>query len=211
MPLVIHPSSCCDICLDPYSNSSATSPHAIECGHIFCLGCVNLGQLAPRNNIYLVLSHILRCLHSLNQNICPLCREPFDPDRAKKLHVGNSPRQENAEQPRDDAERGIVEQGVVHDYAGFLLHRMSLVSSEGISEVEVAEVVSEVQEWLQSQPDDPNSVSPLYSACASQARRTPIPAANTFPKSSQISHMVILEYTTSSCLRFPPTIQSSST
>jgi hypothetical protein len=165
--LVIHPSSCCDICLDPYSNSSdrANSPHAIECGHIFCLGCVHLGQLAPRNNIHL-LSHVLRCLHSLNTETCPLCREPFDPDRAKKLHVGNSPRQESAEQPGDDAERGIVEQGVVHDHAGFLLHRMSLVSGEGTPEVEVAEVVSEVQEWLHFQPDDLNSVSPFYSASA---------------------------------------------
>lgn len=150
MPLVIHPSSCCDICLDPYSNSSdrANSPHAIECGHIFCLGC----------------------LHSLNTETCPLCREPFDPDRAKKLHVGNSPRQESAEQPGDDAERGIVEQGVVHDHAGFLLHRMSLVSGEGTPEVEVAEVVSEVQEWLQSQPDDLNSNIPLRAALDSLQR-----------------------------------------
>ncbi|KAG2338988.1 hypothetical protein BDR05DRAFT_835054, partial [Suillus weaverae] len=65
--LVVHPSSSCDICLDHYSISSdlATSPHAIDCGHIFCL----------------------RCLHSLNTSTCPLCRELFDPDRIKKLHV----------------------------------------------------------------------------------------------------------------------------
>jgi hypothetical protein len=54
----------------------------------------------------------------------------------------------------------------VHDHAGFLLHRMSLVSGEGTPEVEVAVVVSEVHEWLQSQPDDLNSVSPFYSASA---------------------------------------------
>ncbi|KAG1838594.1 hypothetical protein DFJ58DRAFT_813836 [Suillus subalutaceus] len=139
--LVVHPSSCCDICLDPYSTSDlATSPHAIaECGHIFCF----------------------RCLHSLNTNTCPLCREVFDPDRVKKLHIGNPSDQENAE--GDNAE-----QGVVYDHANLLLHRMSLVSGEGIPEVDVAEVVSEVQEWLQSQPDDSNSVSPFHSAGASQ-------------------------------------------
>jgi hypothetical protein len=88
---------------------------------------------------------------------------------------------------------------------------MSLISGEGTPEFEVAEVVSEVQEWLRSQPDDPNSVSPFYSAGASQARRITILAANILPNSSQISHMVFLAYTTSSCLRFPSAIQSSST
>ncbi|KAG2126894.1 uncharacterized protein EDB93DRAFT_246243 [Suillus bovinus] len=143
MPLVAHPSSRCDVCLDPYSTSSdlGTSPHAIECGHIFCL----------------------RCLHSLTTSICPLCREFFDLDRAKKLHVGNPSEQINAEQ--DNAE-----QGVVNDRADFLLHRMSVVSGEGVPEVDVVEVVSEVQEWLQSQPDDPNSHIPLRAALDSLQR-----------------------------------------
>ncbi|KAG2034186.1 hypothetical protein BDR03DRAFT_870550, partial [Suillus americanus] len=79
----------------------------------------------------------------------------------KKLHVGNPSERENAEP--DNAE-----QGVVYDHANFLLHRMSLVSGEGVPETDVAEVVSEVQEWLQSQPDDPNSVSSFHSAGASQ-------------------------------------------
>ncbi|KAG1816393.1 uncharacterized protein BJ212DRAFT_1271429 [Suillus subaureus] len=149
--LVVHPSSRCDICLDPYSTSDlATSPHAIaECGHIFCF----------------------RCLYSLSTSTCPLCREVFDPDRVKKLHVGNTSEQENAERDdadRDNTERDNAEQGVVYDHANLLLHRMSLVLGEGVPEADVAEVVSEVQEWLQSQPDDPNSVSPFHSAGASQ-------------------------------------------
>ncbi|KAG2034184.1 hypothetical protein BDR03DRAFT_870590 [Suillus americanus] len=164
--LVVHPSSRCDICLDPYSTSSdpATSPHAIECGHIFCL----------------------RCLHSLNTSTCPLCREHFDPDYVKKLHVGNPPERENAEQ----------------DNAGFLLHRMSLVSGEGVPEVDVVEVVSKVQEWLHSQPDDSNSVSPVHSAGACQ---------NLTQILLNFSYAAFLAYITSSCLRFPPAIQSSST
>lgn len=141
--LVVHPSSRCDICLEPYSTSDlATSPHAIaECGHIFCF----------------------RCLHSLNTSTCPLCRQVFDPNRVKKLHIGNPSEQGNAE--RDD-----TEQGVVYNHADSLLHRMSLVSAEGVPEVDVVEVVSEVQEWLRSQPDDPTSHVPLRAAFDSLQR-----------------------------------------
>lgn len=136
--LIVHPSSCCDICLDPYSTSSdlATSPHAIGCGHIFCLGC----------------------LHSLNTSTCPLCRELFDLNCVKKLHVGNPPEREN------------TEQDVVHDHAELLLHRISLVSYEGVPEIDVVEVISEVQEWLLSQPGDPFSHIPLRAALDSLQR-----------------------------------------
>ncbi len=35
--LVVHPSSQCDVCLDPYTwTLPAKTPHAIQCGHIFC-------------------------------------------------------------------------------------------------------------------------------------------------------------------------------
>ena len=35
--LVLHPSSRCDVCLDPYSwETPDQTPHAIPCGHIFC-------------------------------------------------------------------------------------------------------------------------------------------------------------------------------
>ncbi|KAG2112454.1 hypothetical protein BD769DRAFT_58559 [Suillus cothurnatus] len=50
--LVIHPASCCDVCLDPYSTSSgrAHSPHAIACGHVFCLTCVPTPCQVPSSN-----------------------------------------------------------------------------------------------------------------------------------------------------------------
>lgn len=47
---------------------------------------------------------------------------------------------------------------------------MSLVSGEGVPEVDVIKVVSEVQEWLQSQPDDLNSHIPLRTALDSLQR-----------------------------------------
>ncbi|KAJ7107615.1 hypothetical protein C8R43DRAFT_199678 [Mycena crocata] len=64
MPLVLHSSSCCDVCLDAYSDSDG-SPHAIPCGHIFCRTC--LVSVEPTN--------------------CPLCRKAFNRERIKKLHV----------------------------------------------------------------------------------------------------------------------------
>ncbi|KAG0702641.1 hypothetical protein DFH29DRAFT_491900 [Suillus ampliporus] len=136
--LVVHPASCCDVCLDPYSISSelANSPHAIACGHIFCL----------------------TCLRSLSPSACPLCRKPFQSDRIKKLHLANPPELDNAEQ---DA---------INTHATLLLQHVALVSGEETPEADVVEVVTEVQEWLQSQPDDPNSHMPLRAAVSSLQR-----------------------------------------
>ncbi|KAF9223121.1 hypothetical protein BS17DRAFT_880769 [Gyrodon lividus] len=69
--LVVHPASLCDVCLDPYivSPEPTNSPHAIACGHIFCL----------------------TCLRNLSPSACPLCRKVFQPDRVKKLHVAGPP------------------------------------------------------------------------------------------------------------------------
>ncbi|KAF8066654.1 hypothetical protein FPV67DRAFT_1495829 [Lyophyllum atratum] len=66
MPLIIHPSSCCDVCLEPLTYDEPRPPFAIPCGHIFCI----------------------ECLHQMHPSICPLCRKPFIPDRSKKLITG---------------------------------------------------------------------------------------------------------------------------
>ncbi|KAJ7706376.1 hypothetical protein B0H17DRAFT_1326041 [Mycena rosella] len=69
MPLVLHSSSCCDVCLESYSWNplvdDALHPHAIPCGHIFCRTC--LVTVEPTN--------------------CPLCRKAFNRERIKKLHI----------------------------------------------------------------------------------------------------------------------------
>lgn len=65
--LQVHPDSTCDVCLDQYSFSNpAKTPHAIACGHIFCLECL---------------------AHLNHPTSCPLCRKAFGIDRVKKLHV----------------------------------------------------------------------------------------------------------------------------
>jgi len=72
--LIIHSTSCCDICLDEYTLArAANSPHAISCGHIFCL----------------------KCLRTLYPRTCPFCRKRFDLNRIKKLHVANEPNEED--------------------------------------------------------------------------------------------------------------------
>ncbi|KAJ6519639.1 hypothetical protein C8R45DRAFT_28983 [Mycena sanguinolenta] len=78
MPLVLHESSSCDVCLDGYSwQTPDNAPHAIPCGHIFCRSC--LLSVEPPN--------------------CPLCRKAFYHDRVKKLHV---------EPPESDAGRDLL-------------------------------------------------------------------------------------------------------
>ncbi|KAJ6604469.1 hypothetical protein DFH09DRAFT_1122796 [Mycena vulgaris] len=79
MPLVLHPSSCCDVCLDSYSwETQEDSPHAIPCGHIFCRTC--LVTVEPTN--------------------CPLCRKAFNRERIKKLHV---------DRPETDTEADLLQ------------------------------------------------------------------------------------------------------
>jgi len=64
MPLILHLSSCCDICTEGYDfNDLSKSPHAIECGHIFCGTCIR--DFIPK--------------------VCPFCRKPFA--EGHKLHV----------------------------------------------------------------------------------------------------------------------------
>ncbi|KAK7692033.1 hypothetical protein QCA50_005438 [Cerrena zonata] len=66
MPLILHHSSTCDVCQDPFTwDEQEKSPHAIPCGHVFCRGCLLL--MYPNN--------------------CPLCRKPYLCERIKKLHV----------------------------------------------------------------------------------------------------------------------------
>ncbi|OJA11956.1 hypothetical protein AZE42_08064 [Rhizopogon vesiculosus] len=129
--LVVHPASRCDVCLDPYAISSepASFPHAITCGHIFCL----------------------TCLLSLSPSACPLCRKFFQPDHIKKLHVANSSELDS-------------EQDATNARSNLLLRRVALVSGEDTPEADVVQVLTEVQEWLRSQPRDSNSVS-LFHIC----------------------------------------------
>ncbi|KAI0317707.1 hypothetical protein OF83DRAFT_111295 [Amylostereum chailletii] len=78
--LFVHPTSTCDICKQAYSWDAPdddapeetrwlTRPHALECGHIFCLICLN--RRSPP--------------------LCTLCDGSNPPQRFKRLHVNPPP------------------------------------------------------------------------------------------------------------------------
>ncbi|KIK57311.1 hypothetical protein GYMLUDRAFT_754114 [Collybiopsis luxurians FD-317 M1] len=75
-----HPTSTCDVCLDPYSwdETSLKQPYAIPCGHIYCRAC----------------------LESVQPECCPLCRQRYRRDSIKKLHM---------DPPPNDNENAIVQ------------------------------------------------------------------------------------------------------
>ncbi|KAF8548733.1 hypothetical protein OG21DRAFT_1489144 [Imleria badia] len=123
---VVHPATLCDVCFNPYiigSSEPANSPHAIVCGHIFCL----------------------TCLRNISPSACPLCRKSFQPDRIRKLHVAGPPELDGA---------ATIDAGATQ-----LLQCVALVSGEDVSDVEVIEVVTEVEEWLSSNSAEDNSVA----------------------------------------------------
>ncbi|KAK0440282.1 hypothetical protein EV421DRAFT_1712555 [Armillaria borealis] len=56
--------STCDVCLEPFGNDTK-APCSIECGHVFCLNCLN----------------------QITRLKCPLCRSRFEPQGFVKLHI----------------------------------------------------------------------------------------------------------------------------
>ncbi|TCD68143.1 hypothetical protein EIP91_011509 [Steccherinum ochraceum] len=81
MPLLVYPSSTCDICKDEYYSSvveaqwvtpngqhTPKTPHSINCGHVFCDSC-------------------LHQMRTHTSSVCPLCRVPYSQNGIVKLHV----------------------------------------------------------------------------------------------------------------------------
>ncbi|KAI0030165.1 hypothetical protein K488DRAFT_88015 [Vararia minispora EC-137] len=93
MPLIADPSSTCIICNLPYSYADhddaakrQRAPHALTCGHIFCLGC---------------LERTLR-----ERPSCPLCRMPCDVSRIVRLFLDSAAQSvEDAPATRDARRR----------------------------------------------------------------------------------------------------------
>lgn len=142
--LIVHPSSTCDICLDGYNwTTPANAPHAIACGHVFCLRCVE--QL---RDIRLLLRKCIRCLRLLSPSTCPLCRKAFQPDRIKKLHV------DRLATGNDDDDRTQAEEFE-------LIQHVALFFGENTPDEDVNTVLGEVHDWLALQGDNPSSVSVL--------------------------------------------------
>ncbi len=124
--LIVDPSSTCDVCLEPYSwATTANTPHAIACGHVFCL------QYAffICGDGYFCLNNCVRCLRSTQPSACPLCRKAFVPDRIKKIHVDRYT-------PGDEDE--------VNEF----LRRIALLSGENVEAEDVMKLTHEIHNWL---------------------------------------------------------------
>lgn len=133
MMLIVHPTSTCDVCLEPYSwTNTSSTPHAIACGHVFCLQYVLKFSL-----LYVTCNEVCisRCLLSTHPSNCPLCRKAYIPERVKKLHV--DPHSETME---DDVLFQINRR----------LRRLALTSGENTPEGEAMDVIREVNGWLAS-------------------------------------------------------------
>ncbi|KAL0575426.1 hypothetical protein V5O48_006542 [Marasmius crinis-equi] len=69
--LCLSTGSACDVCLEPFGGE-LKAPSALECGHVFCTGCLN----------------------QITRTSCPLCRKSYDPRRSIELiaDVDGAPR-----------------------------------------------------------------------------------------------------------------------
>ncbi|EIN11607.1 hypothetical protein PUNSTDRAFT_141918 [Punctularia strigosozonata HHB-11173 SS5] len=86
MPLVLDASSSCDICLEEYTYEDAySSPHAIPCGHVFCLTCIE----------------------SFDPETCPFCRKSFNAQTIRKLQADCANPQSSTARAED--ERGVID------------------------------------------------------------------------------------------------------
>ena len=95
------------------------------------------------------LHHYLRCLEQLEPSTCPLCRKHFQADRVKKLHVDKAP-------DESDGSNRLLD-----SHSNVLLQRIAMVSGDRAPDADVAEVITEVFQWLENESDALNAVSHL--------------------------------------------------
>ncbi|KIY72044.1 hypothetical protein CYLTODRAFT_69834 [Cylindrobasidium torrendii FP15055 ss-10] len=80
MPLYVHSSSTCDVCLRNYA--ADLQPYGIPCGHIFCKDCLARILSTREEQRTINLSTIPA------RGECPLCRRNYrDLESAKRLRV----------------------------------------------------------------------------------------------------------------------------
>ena len=159
--LIVHPSSQCDVCLDPYTWSTPTkTPHAIQCGHVFCHGCVLAFRLlcAPARlaNDFPSSRTIpwspSSCLRTVSPSNCPLCRKAFNPERIKKLHVDRPPTE------------GTALAGSAAEESEFM-YRAGMLFTEGAEQADVNALVEEVMAWLSQRTSSTVRPSSDHSCC----------------------------------------------
>ncbi|KAF8915671.1 hypothetical protein CPB85DRAFT_1217506 [Mucidula mucida] len=123
MPFLLGSGSQCDVCLETFS-AEERAPCSIECGHVFCL----------------------KCLNSLTRSKCPLCRQRFDPRSLVKLHIDvDEVRSPSRAQDRP----GESEDDLV---AKKFQERIAAAANEGTTEQAVRQLIDECKSFLSQQP-----------------------------------------------------------
>ncbi|KIY72328.1 hypothetical protein CYLTODRAFT_388978 [Cylindrobasidium torrendii FP15055 ss-10] len=131
MPLLLGSGSTCDVCLDAFDADNC-APCSIECGHIFCL----------------------KCLNALSRPKCPLCRSRFEPQSVVKLHIDVD--EVRPPSQAHDGPRALSDDQVV---ANSYQERIASACNEGSSEPALRQLIDECRQFLGQQPR--NSFSDL--------------------------------------------------
>ncbi|KAI0030540.1 hypothetical protein K488DRAFT_7517, partial [Vararia minispora EC-137] len=129
--LIVHASSTCDICLEPFlPGADARPPCAIQCGHVFCRPCIE----------------------ALTKLLCPLCRAHFDPRSVRRLHVdlASTP---HTSPPRPPAHIPTADDPAASD-ADALKARLVDMIREGANAARFQALLAELTSWLSLQPKD---------------------------------------------------------
>ncbi|TFY76818.1 hypothetical protein EWM64_g7194 [Hericium alpestre] len=129
--LILHPSSACDICIEPFVLEAThpnhrRAPCVIECGHVFCDSC----------------------LDSFQQTACPLCRTPFDERLIRKIHIDIKPLLPSDRSPMPTVPEQLeAEKHRIKD-------RLTAMMRDGASGRERETVLNEAKDWLRK--NDPH-------------------------------------------------------
>jgi hypothetical protein len=147
--LIVHSSSTCDICLEPFTWAlTSATPHVIPCGHVFCSQCV-IDQIRHTVQRF---SLSFRCLQSVHPSRCPFCRKLYDPQRVKKLHV-------DPHLPEDE-DNAILQ-------TNRLIRRLASASGEDTPEEIVRAAIADASTWLMehtpASPEQEHHVTHLVS------------------------------------------------
>lgn len=177
--LVLSPSSTCDVCLEPYRLEGENAddlrlPCAIECGHVFCYGCVQL-SLSYLICGSLILHHhpLYSCINNLGRLSCPLCRSYYDPRSVRRLHVDiqigpdrapvdyhnpnstnelgliHGPSSETMEKAEKVVGANMEDEGKRH-----LTAQLVSLVRQGAEGPEFQAILKQTKEWLRERPDE---------------------------------------------------------
>ncbi|KAK0443117.1 uncharacterized protein EV420DRAFT_1278094 [Desarmillaria tabescens] len=116
--------STCDVCLEPFGNDTK-APCSIECGHVFCLNCLN----------------------QITRLKCPLCRSRFEPQGFVKLHIDVDDVRSSSHSPERPPSASPAELE-----ARRLQEAIANIANEGSTEASLRQLIQDCKSFLAGQP-----------------------------------------------------------